>query len=108
LVYLGVAFGVFRGAYGCACESWSGAREFRRNRFAVHTLFDTFQLHAVIRTLAYELPFSKLSKEDIMEDVMALVIEFYIPTGSRKRVKWIAPAQRGKVLEFPAETRKSA
>jgi hypothetical protein len=43
-----------------------------------------------------------------MEDVMAPVTEFYILTGFHKRVKWIAPAQRGKVLEFPAETRKSA
>jgi hypothetical protein len=43
-----------------------------------------------------------------MEDVMAPVIEFYIPTGFRKRVKLIPSAQRGKVLEFPPETRKSA
>jgi hypothetical protein len=39
---------------------------------------------------------------------MAPVIEFYIPTGFHKRVKWIPPAQRGKVVEFPAETRKMA
>jgi len=43
-----------------------------------------------------------------MEDVMAPVIEFYIPSGFRKRVKWIPSVQRGRVLEFPAETRKSA
>ena len=34
---------------------------------------------------------------------MAPVIEFYIPTGFHKRVKWIPLAQRGKVVEFPAE-----
>jgi hypothetical protein len=39
---------------------------------------------------------------------MAPVIEFYIPRGFHKRVKWIPSDQRGKVLEFPAETRKSA
>ena len=43
-----------------------------------------------------------------MEDVMAPVIEFYIPSGFRKRVVWIPSVQRGKVLEFPAESRKSA
>ena len=39
---------------------------------------------------------------------MAHVTEFYIPSGFRKQVQWIPPAERGKVLEFPAETRKSA
>jgi hypothetical protein len=36
------------------------------------------------------------------------VIEFYIPTRFHTQVKWIPPDQRGKVLEFPAELRKSA
>jgi hypothetical protein len=39
---------------------------------------------------------------------MARVIEFYIPAQFHKPVKWIRPAQRGKVLEFPAAIRKSA
>ena len=39
---------------------------------------------------------------------MAPVIEFYIPTAFHKRVKWIPLAQRGKVVEFPVETRKMA
>lgn len=34
---------------------------------------------------------------------MARVIEFYLPTGFHKRVKWIPLDQRGKVLEFTAE-----
>ena len=38
---------------------------------------------------------------------MARIIEFYIP-GFHKPVKWMPPAERGKVLEFPAEVRKSA
>lgn len=39
---------------------------------------------------------------------MAGVIEFYIPARFHKQVKWIPPVRRGKVLEFPAEMRKSA
>ncbi len=39
---------------------------------------------------------------------MAHVIEFYIPLRFRKPMKWIPSDQRGKVLAFPAEIRKSA
>jgi len=39
---------------------------------------------------------------------MAQVIEFYIPARFHKRVKWVPPEQRGKVIEFPSEVRKSA
>jgi hypothetical protein len=39
---------------------------------------------------------------------MATVIEFYIPARFRKRLKWTPPAERGKVLEFVVEMRKSA
>jgi hypothetical protein len=39
---------------------------------------------------------------------MAKVIEFHIPSRFHKLVKWIPREQRGKVLEFPAEVRKSA
>jgi hypothetical protein len=39
---------------------------------------------------------------------MAKIIEFYIPSTFRKNGKWIPPAQRGKVIEFPTETKKSA
>jgi hypothetical protein len=39
---------------------------------------------------------------------MARVIEFYIPAGFHKPVKWIPSAKRGKVLEFPAAVQKSA
>jgi hypothetical protein len=39
---------------------------------------------------------------------MAPVIEFYIPSRFHKRERWIPPAQRGKVIEFLAEIRKSA
>jgi hypothetical protein len=39
---------------------------------------------------------------------MAQVIEFYIPSRFHKKVKWIPPEQRGKVIDFPAEIRKSA
>jgi len=39
---------------------------------------------------------------------MARVIEFYIPDRFRKKVRWVPLEQRGKVLEFPAEIKKSA
>lgn len=39
---------------------------------------------------------------------MAKIIEFYIPSSFRKNAKWIPPEQRGKVIEFPPETKKSA
>jgi hypothetical protein len=40
---------------------------------------------------------------------MAIVIEFYMPETFRKqRGKWISPEQRGKVIPFPAQQKKSA
>ena len=39
---------------------------------------------------------------------MAHVIEFYIPSRFQKKVKWVPKADRGKVIEFPAEIKKSA
>jgi hypothetical protein len=39
---------------------------------------------------------------------MARVIEFYIPARFHKPVKWIPPAERGQVLEFPLQIQKSA
>ena len=39
---------------------------------------------------------------------MTQVIEFYIPARFRKKVTWVPPEERGKVIEFPAEIRKSA
>jgi len=39
---------------------------------------------------------------------VAKVIEFYIPNSFRKNVKWVSPEQRGKIIEFPAEIKKSA
>ena len=52
--------------------------------------------------------FLMVSKANILEDAMAKVIEFHIPARFHKQMKWIPQAQRGKVLEFPAEVRKSA
>lgn len=42
------------------------------------------------------------------ETIVAKVIEFYVPSSFRKNVKWVPPGQRGKVIEFPAERKKSA
>jgi hypothetical protein len=39
---------------------------------------------------------------------MAQVIEFYIPSRFKKKVKWISTERRGKVLEFPVEVKKTA
>ena len=39
---------------------------------------------------------------------MASVIEFYIPISFRKKVKWVPLTERGKLIEFPAEIKKSA
>jgi hypothetical protein len=39
---------------------------------------------------------------------VARVIEFYIPTNFRKSVKWGSPEQRGKIIEFATQAKKSA
>ena len=39
---------------------------------------------------------------------MAQVIEFYIPNNFRNRLKWAPQLQRGKVIEFRPQTKKSA
>jgi hypothetical protein len=40
--------------------------------------------------------------------VMAKIIEFYIPNSFRKKVAWVPPEQRGKVIEFCLEVKQSA
>jgi hypothetical protein len=42
------------------------------------------------------------------DSIMANVIEFYIPTRFHKKVAWIAPKVRGKVIEFSSQVKKSA
>ncbi len=39
---------------------------------------------------------------------MAQVIEFYIPSRFKPKVKWVPQDQRGKVLAFPNDFKKSA
>jgi len=39
---------------------------------------------------------------------VAKVIEFYIPNNFRRKGKWIPPQDRGKIIEFSRQTRKSA
>ena len=53
-------------------------------------------------------PVVESQKKILRRMAMAPVIKFYIPPSFHKLVKWIPPARRGKVLEFPAEIRKSA
>lgn len=40
--------------------------------------------------------------------IMAQVIEFYIPSRFKQKVKWVPVEQRGKILAFPADFKKSA
>jgi len=42
------------------------------------------------------------------EVAMAKVIEFYVPSNFRKALKWVPEVQRGKILEFCPQTKKSA
>ncbi len=39
---------------------------------------------------------------------VAKIIEFYVPDSFRRKEKWIPPQDRGKIIEFSRETRKSA
>ena len=39
---------------------------------------------------------------------VAKIIEFYIPNNFRNTVKWIPSEQRGKIIEFPSQIKKSA
>jgi hypothetical protein len=51
------------------------------------------------------IPIQRIGIEGV---VMAKVIEFYVPTRFRKRMKWVPVIDRGKILEFHPQTRKSA
>jgi hypothetical protein len=39
---------------------------------------------------------------------MAQVIAFYIPTSVDLKVKWVPQENRGKLIAFPSELKKSA
>lgn len=39
---------------------------------------------------------------------MANVIVFHVPENFRKKAKWVPPDERGKVIQFPTQARKSA
>jgi hypothetical protein len=74
----------------------------------VYAVFPNLQPLAASANFGIWIAFLRLSKEDTSEDAMARIIEFYIPARFHKPVKWMPLAERGKVLEFPAEVRKSA
>ena len=40
--------------------------------------------------------------------LMAQVIEFYIPARFKPKVKWVPVEQRGKIIAFPSDLKKSA
>ena len=91
---------------GCATFIVTSTGSTRRSM--VYAGFPNLQLLAVNANFGIRVAFLLLSKEDTSEDVMARIIEFYIPARFHKPVKWVTPAERGKVLEFPTEVRKSA
>jgi hypothetical protein len=39
---------------------------------------------------------------------VAKIIEFYIPSTFRKSGRWVPPKQRGKIIDFVPETKKTA
>jgi len=74
----------------------------------VYVPFREFNHLQSFKTLAAGLPLPGYRKKTHRRLVMARLIEFYIPARFHKPVKWIPTAERGKVLEFRAEMRKSA
>ena len=42
-----------------------------------------------------------MAMRQVMEDVMAKVIEFYVPDSFSKKADYAARSQRGKLVEFP-------
>jgi hypothetical protein len=50
----------------------------------------------------------RLKGNELEDEPMAKIIEFYRPTKFSKSGKWIPPLQRGKVIEFGLPTKKSA
>jgi hypothetical protein len=61
--------------------------------------------------LPYAIPILHATESGLDEKagmMMAKIIEFYIPNNFRKSVKWVAPEQRGRIIEFPSEMKKSA
>jgi hypothetical protein len=43
-----------------------------------------------------------------LRTVMAKVIKFYVPKNFRKQLKWDPRPQRGRVIEFCSQVKKSA
>jgi hypothetical protein len=48
------------------------------------------------------------SRTGIEGVVMEKVVEFYIPASLRKPMKWVPAIDRGKIIEFCPQTKKSA
>ena len=43
-----------------------------------------------------------------MVTAMAKVIEFYTPKTFRKQLKWSAPVERGRIVQFPVSQKRPA
>jgi len=50
----------------------------------------------------------QISEQKAVNRLMAKVIEFYIPNHFQKKVAWVPPQERGKVIEFCSPVKKSA
>ena len=50
----------------------------------------------------------QIQKGGVANSIMAKVIEFHIPTRFQKKVAWVPPQVRGKVIEFYSQVKKSA
>jgi len=65
-----------------------------------------------MRVGVVDLPENRWQRIETREEgelTVAKVIEFYVPVTFRKRaMKWIPLDQRGKIIEFIAQTKKSA
>jgi hypothetical protein len=61
----------------------------------------SFNLGGVVRidVIAMEAPSDNLAGS---------VIEFYIPSRFQRKVAWVPPQKRGKVIEFCTQVKKSA
>ena len=69
-------------------------------------------LHKTVERIAARvlgiLRMTRVSRVSAKEVAMAKVIEFYIPMNFRTSLKWVPELQRGKILEFCPQTKKSA
>ena len=50
----------------------------------------------------------RFQSEKAAQRLMANVINFYVPKHFQRKVKWVPPQKRGKLIEFCIQVKKSA